>query len=185
MFKITGEGHPPPKVWGKWGEVDGEDTLLDERIATANVILKAPRTEMVRLDLVMDMHKCFNVDDDVSKAQFRQDVTVGSYQFYAQYRCFLPHQEIAKAMSHMVETFNTEHMRSLHPIVQAFYLYSAVVYYIHPYEDGNGRMARLLSNLILKKYGFEFALDYTDKVLSFKEYVPLPPSHRARVGQLT
>jgi hypothetical protein len=46
-------------------------------------------------------------------------------------------------------------------------------------------MARLLSNLILKKYGFEFALDYTDKVLSFKEYVPLPPSHRARVGQLT
>lgn len=171
MFRVIGDGHPPPKKFSKWGEVDGDDELLGVCIQESNKVLRRPREEGLCLDNIMSVHQCFNVDDDVEKAQYRQDVTVGSFHFYSQYRVFLPYQEIPEAMDHMLKTFNSPEMLAKHPILQAMYFYSAFVYFIHPFEDGNGRMARLVSNIILKKNGYEFALDYQDKVVTFKEYI--------------
>lgn len=171
MFKVLGDGHPPPKVWGKWGEEDGVDDLYDARIDTANKLMQMPPEEMMSIKSIMDMHKCFNVDEDVDKAAFRREVTVGSYQYYSQYRVFMPHQEIPTAFTLLLETANSERMRQAHPIVQALYIYSGLVYFVHPFEDGNGRMARLLSNLVLKREGYDFALSYKDKVVPFKDYV--------------
>ena len=51
-------------------------------------------------------------------------------------------------------------MRNWDGIVKAFYAYHALVHYIHPFSDGNGRLSRLLANIVLKSHGYLGVLTY-------------------------
>ncbi|KNC73675.1 hypothetical protein SARC_13766 [Sphaeroforma arctica JP610] len=62
-------------------------------------------------------------------------------------------------------------MRDMSPVLRAFYVYTALVHYIHPFHDGNGRISRLLCNSILQAYGFVSVLQYSDKIITFEEYL--------------
>lgn len=57
------------------------------------------------------------------------------------------------AIRHLVEWYNTD--QQTHPLVKcAIFSYEFVS--IHPFQDGNGRMSRLLSTLLLLKNGYKW-----------------------------
>ena len=56
----------------------------------------------------------------------------------------------------------SENQRKLHPIVLATIFHNQFVY-IHPFEDGNGRVSRLLLNFILIKHAYFQVIIYNDE----------------------
>ena len=55
------------------------------------------------------------------------------------------------AMRQLIEWYNNDH--ETHPLVKcALFAYDFVS--IHPFQDGNGRLSRLLSNLLMLKHGY-------------------------------
>lgn len=169
MFSIIGPDHKPPKIWTQWGMKDGTDTLEHERLAVANRILMSPFGNVLK-DM-LELHNTFNVDEQVVKSAWRKEMTVGSFHFYEQYRVFLPAEEIPGAMEELVQMVKSEMIKRLHPIAQAYYFYAGLVYFIHPFEDGNGRMGRIMSNSILRRFGYKPALSFSDKAVSFQQYI--------------
>ena len=64
-----------------------------------------------------------------------------------------PGYETEDAMRKLVEWYDAD--QEIHPIIKsAIFSYEFVT--IHPFQDGNGRMSRLLSNLLLLKNGYEW-----------------------------
>ena len=61
-------------------------------------------------------------------------------------------EEVPKCMAALV-TELTEQQRKLHPVELAAYAHRRLVD-VHPFQDGNGRTARLLMNLILINLGY-------------------------------
>lgn len=63
---------------------------------------------------------------------------------------------VEKEMNELVEWTNSHFTKSeIHPlIVIATFIYEFLS--IHPYQDGNGRLSRLLTNLLLIKLGYKF-----------------------------
>jgi Fic family protein len=57
------------------------------------------------------------------------------------------------AMRHLMEWYDGDH--ETHPLVKsALFCYDFVS--IHPFQDGNGRMSRLLASLVLLKHGYKW-----------------------------
>ncbi|TCS95850.1 Fic family protein [Hazenella coriacea] len=83
-------------------------------------------------------------------------VTVGDH---------LPPQpwEVAIQMEQLIQKYHEE-WNKLHPLLQVAYLHCDFVR-IHPFIDGNGRTARLITNLELMKY------DYPPVILPVEERV--------------
>ena len=65
---------------------------------------------------------------------------------------------VEKEMTELLEWTNIAFAEGeIHPlIVIAAFVYEFLS--IHPYQDGNGRMSRLLTNLLLLKFGYKFVL---------------------------
>ena len=64
-----------------------------------------------------------------------------------------PGIETEDAMKSVVEWYNTD--RETHPLVKiAVFCYEFVS--IHPFQDGNGRLSRLLSTLLLLQHGYKW-----------------------------
>ncbi|KAE8953019.1 hypothetical protein PR001_g33051, partial [Phytophthora rubi] len=57
------------------------------------------------------------------------------------------------------------------PLLCAYYAFAVLVFYIHPFHDGNGRCARLLGNLVAKKLGFPALLRAADKTIQVPEFL--------------
>lgn len=65
---------------------------------------------------------------------------------------------VEKEMTELLEWTNKAFAEGeIHPLmVIASFIYEFLS--IHPYQDGNGRMSRLLTNLLLLKFGYKFVL---------------------------
>ncbi len=68
-----------------------------------------------------------------------------------------PHYQIQELMTGFVGWLNSELARSLHPVVYAAQAHLRLVT-IHPFQDGNGRTARLLMNLLLIQSSYPIAV---------------------------
>ena len=86
---------------------------------------------------------------------------------------FTPPEQVKQAMSDLIDWYRAKERDGEHPIVIA-----ATFHYrfarIHPFDDGNGRMARLLMNMILIKHGYTVAMirrENRDGYLSKLEHV--------------
>ena len=70
---------------------------------------------------------------------------------------FTPPEHVKQAMSDLIDWYRAQERAGEHPVIIA-----ATFHYrfarIHPFDDGNGRMARLLMNMILIKHGYTVAL---------------------------
>ncbi len=80
---------------------------------------------------------------------------------------FAPPEQVKPEMSDLIDWYRMQEAEREHPIIIA-----ATVHYrfvrIHPFDDGNGRMARLLMNLILIRHGYTVAIvpiDQRDRYL--------------------
>ena len=70
---------------------------------------------------------------------------------------FTPPEQVKPAMSDLIDWYRTQEHDGEHPIIIAATFHYRFVR-IHPFDDGNGRMARLLMNMILIKHGYTVAL---------------------------
>jgi len=68
-----------------------------------------------------------------------------------------PHFQLQDLMTDFVEWLNSETAKRLHPVEYATEAHYRFVS-IHPFRDGNGRVGRLLMNLILLKHGYPIAV---------------------------
>ena len=75
---------------------------------------------------------------------------------------FTPPDQVKPAMGDLIDWYRRQEDEGEHPIVIA-----ATFHYrftrIHPFDDGNGRMARLLMNMILIKHGYTVAIIPTEE----------------------
>ena len=74
---------------------------------------------------------------------------------------FEPPEQVHPKMSDLIDWCNAKEAEGEHPIVVAATFHFRFVQ-IHPFDDGNGRMARLLMNLILMKHGYTIAMVQRD-----------------------
>ena len=96
---------------------------------------------------------------------------------------FTPPEQVKQAMGDLIDWYRAKEREGEHPIIIA-----ATFHYrfarIHPFDDGNGRMARLLMNMILIKRGYTVAmirrenrdeylskLEQTDKTEDLTEFI--------------
>ena len=70
---------------------------------------------------------------------------------------FTPPEQVKPAMSDLIDWYRKNENEGEHPIVIAATFHYRFVR-IHPFDDGNGRMARLLMNMILIKHGYTVAI---------------------------
>lgn len=70
---------------------------------------------------------------------------------------FVPPEQVKAAMSDLVDWYREKERESEHPIIIAATFHYRFVR-IHPFDDGNGRIARLLMNMILIRHGYTIAM---------------------------
>ena len=70
---------------------------------------------------------------------------------------FTPPEQVKQAVTDLLDWYRTKECEGEHPIIIAATFHYRFVR-IHPFDDGNGRMARLLMNMILIKHGYTVAM---------------------------
>ena len=70
---------------------------------------------------------------------------------------FTPPEQVKPEMSDLIDWYRKQEAANEHPVIIAATFHYRFVR-IHPFDDGNGRMARLLMNLILIKHGYTVAI---------------------------
>ena len=70
---------------------------------------------------------------------------------------FTPPDQVKSAMGDLIDWYRNKEREREHPIIIAATFHYRFVR-IHPFDDGNGRMARLLMNMILIKHGYRVSL---------------------------
>ena len=70
---------------------------------------------------------------------------------------FTPPEQVKQAMTDLLDWYRSKEREGEHPIIIAATFHYRFVR-IHPFDDGNGRMARLLMNMILIKHGYTVAM---------------------------
>ncbi|AGL02275.1 Fic family protein [Desulfoscipio gibsoniae] len=75
---------------------------------------------------------------------------------------YCPPEHVDAEMDNLLNIFN-EKLKNLHVLIKAAFLHHAFVR-IHPFQDGNGRIARLLASFVLIKEGlFPLSIDRDDR----------------------
>lgn len=75
---------------------------------------------------------------------------------------YCPPEQVVSEMDNLIEIYNNE-LAKEHFLVKAAFLHHSFVQ-IHPFQDGNGRMARLLASFVLIKEGlFPLSIDRDDR----------------------
>lgn len=65
---------------------------------------------------------------------------------------YCPPDHVQAEMDNLVSIYNDAENKNIHPLICATWFHHALTT-IHPFQDGNGRIARLLATLILIKHG--------------------------------
>lgn len=102
---------------------------------------------------ILNLHRLFYQQIDVEKAGLYRNVKV--YISGSRYAVAAV-SKIPAEMQKLVKWYN-DNEKILHPIELAAKLHQRFVF-IHPFVDGNGRVARLLMNLALLRNGFTIAI---------------------------
>ena len=101
-------------------------------------------------DIILQLHKLFYQGIDPEKAGVYRDIQV----FITGTDYVPPRSDEVPALMKRLAADLTEQWSSIHPVRLAAFAHRKLVD-IHPFEDGNGRTARLLMNLILINRGYQ------------------------------
>lgn len=139
---LTIEGKPLRDVYEAVGHAQAYDYLYD-----------LSHQEPLSEEIICHLHQLFYQQIEPLKAgKYRQVPVFISGSQYA----VAPVAEIGKRMAQLLQWYNNNEGK-LHPVVLAAELHKRFVF-IHPFVDGNGRMARLLMNLSLMRNDYNIAI---------------------------
>jgi Fic family protein len=125
---------------------------------------------MITLEQFMMIHRCVLLETKGQSGVIRKSAAVG-YASPRIYRVFLPYGEIETALQNLFDQVNCLENWQQRPLLCAYYTFAILVFYIHPFHDGNGRCARLVGNLIAKKMGYPGAFRALDKTIQLSEFL--------------
>ncbi|CAI5714684.1 unnamed protein product [Peronospora effusa] len=125
---------------------------------------------VITRDHLFALHKCLLPASSGQAGVLRTNLAVG-YASPRIYRVFLPAGEIEDALDNFIDTLNDARYWEHRPLLCAYYAFAVLVFYIHPFHDGNGRCARLLGNLVCKKLGYPALLRAADKTIQVAEFL--------------
>jgi fido (protein-threonine AMPylation protein) len=66
---------------------------------------------------------------------------------------YCPPEHVASEMDRLIQLYHLHSERNIHPHIEAAWLHHAFAQ-IHPFQDGNGRVARAIASLVFIKGGF-------------------------------
>ncbi len=110
-------------------------------------------------ELVLRLHQMEMKGTLKEAGKYRQvDVRVGNY-------ICPPHGQVPKLMNQFIEWYESV-AKNMHPFELAALIHTRFVR-IHPFRDGNGRMARLLMNFVLLKKNHPLVNIFNDEKLLY------------------
>jgi Fic family protein len=116
---------------------------------------------------IKDLHKIILIEPYFSKTvspqgiEFEKEIKIGQYKTSPNHvktvsgdiHYYTNPEDVAFEMNNLLEWYRNAEEERLHPVVM-----SAIFHHkftaIHPFDDGNGRLARILSNFILLKHKY-------------------------------
>jgi Fic family protein len=152
------------------GVINVQDKPLKDIIEIRNhdkvisTVMKMGKAELnVSESRIREIHKGIMYEEDPEKMKYAgQWKNVDNYMinFEGERYDFVPHAEVGERMHQLINWLNSEKEKIerskpniTHPVILALKFHIDYLT-IHPFYDGNGRTARILSNLILISYGF-------------------------------
>lgn len=142
---------------------DDEKEFLNYKKAMDFISKYLGKDDPITESLICKLHKILVIDVRGGKAQPGAYCKIQNYIVNSKTKevIYMPPQplEVSHLMYEFVVWINKE-IHELSPILSAAISQFQFVH-IHPFIDGNGRMARLLSTLILYKTGYEFKWLFT------------------------
>ncbi|KAG3091239.1 hypothetical protein PI124_g16673 [Phytophthora idaei] len=165
LYDAIGSAHDTPVTRRNSSADNPRKQLLD----VINEIMQDTSCVITREQLFA-LHKCLLPASSGQAGVLRTDLAVG-YASPRIYRVFIPAGEIEDALDKLITTLNDASRWEHRPLLCAYYAFAVLVFYIHPFHDGNGRCARLLGNLVAKKLGFPPLLRAADKTIQVPEFL--------------
>lgn len=167
LYDAIGAAHEAPsaKSSSQSESVSARKRLLE----IMNGVL-ADSSCVISYEQLMEIHKCLIPESSGQAGVIRSSAAVG-YASPRIYRVFLPAGEIDEALRNLVATLNDAGRWTQRPLLCAYYAFAVLVFYIHPFHDGNGRCGRLLGNLLAKKHGYPSLLRAADKTIQVGEFL--------------
>lgn len=167
---VTVEGKPLKDMI----EIRGHDSVISD-------ILRIGKGELrITEKRIKEIHKAIIHEDNPELAK-----KVGSWKTEPNHLInykgekfeFVPPGEVADEMHRLINWLNTERDLFLakdgsaqHPVLMAFYFHLRYVS-IHPFYDGNGRTARIFTNLILISFGYPPVIIEVEKKNIYNQYL--------------
>ncbi|KAG7382935.1 hypothetical protein PHYPSEUDO_004231 [Phytophthora pseudosyringae] len=165
LYDAIGSAHDTPVTRRSSSADNPRKQLLD----VINEIMHDTSCVITREQLFA-LHKCLLPASSGQAGVLRTDLAVG-YASPRIYRVFIPAGEIEGALDNLINTLNDSSRWEHCPLLCAYYAFAVLVFYIHPFHDGNGRCARLLGNLVAKQLGFPPLLRAADKTIQVPEFL--------------
>lgn len=108
------------------------------------------KDENLSIDLILELHKILTKNDKKLEkneiGQFRKEevcITDGEYCYHEAPNAEFVQEELTKLIEFANKTFDANNMYFIHPIIKAIIIHFWIAY-LHPFVDGNGRLARCL-----------------------------------------
>ncbi|MFO0355757.1 MAG: Fic family protein [Sphingobacteriaceae bacterium] len=150
---VTVEGKPLKDVL----EIRGHDKVITDILRIGKGDLRLSETR------IKDIHKAIiSEDNPEQQKKIGQWKTTPNHliNYKGEKFEFVPPAEVPEQMHILINWLNTQRdlilnksETALHPVLLAFHFHLRYVS-IHPFYDGNGRTARILTNLILISFGY-------------------------------
>jgi Fic family protein len=167
---VTVNGKPVKDVM----EMKGHDDVVNE-------ILKIGKTELnLSENRIKHIHKGIMHEDDPEKQLWIGEWKTQPnyiYNFRGERFDFTAPGDVSDEMHKLINWLNTEKEKiersvktALHPVQIALEFHLKYIT-IHPFYDGNGRTARILSNLILISFGYPPFYIKTDEKNAYYQYL--------------
>jgi Fic family protein len=148
-------------------EVMATRKAKEEVLNYLKVLEKIPayqKNGLISTDSILTLHRDVTrgtLEDPATEGAFRTvRVVVGNRVTREIVYSAPPPEDVVPLMERFVDWLNSDESRDLHPVVVAGIAHYELVR-IHPFVDGNGRVARALATLILTIRGFDIKRFFT------------------------
>lgn len=149
--------------------------MLDTSVTTDNIYALH---KAIQTDVINDIYKPYGAWKIEPNGTRTEDLSGKPiYLEYAHPR------HVAALMTEVINFINsTDHPKNINSAIHAYAMVHAAIAHIHPFWDGNGRVARLLANVPLLNAGLPPIVIPSEQR---QEYIQLLARYELNVGQLT